>query len=309
MPSSAAPSSRIAVSPSATPCAEADPARIGTPRVVASKVAGPKVASPSGTGSRIAAPNAPMSDAPAARSSAPKLRVPKYLELKEWLLRGVLEGRFRPGDALPSENELAQRFAVSRITVRQALDLLRESGLVTAHQGKGYFVRAISAMQDLGRLQGFGEMMEPLGIATRSEVLGAAVVEAPAAVARAFGARRGEEVVRIERLRIAASITMSVDLSYFPLDVGRPLLGLDLQRVDIFKLIETDLGIEIGFADITMSVVEADADLCAHLPLKPGAPVIHIERLTHAMDGRPIDFENLYAPAGNHRFKARIPRW
>ncbi|MFG1429986.1 GntR family transcriptional regulator [Xanthobacter sp. V2C-4] len=270
---------------------------ISKPPISQAPISKPTISRPSGAGSAGSEP------------SGPKPRVPKYLELKEWLLRGVLEGRFRPGDALPSENELAQRFAVSRITVRQALDLLRESGLVTAHQGKGYFVRAISAMQDLGRLQGFGEMMEPLGIATRSEVLGAAVVEAPAAVARAFGTRRGEEVVRIERLRIAASITMSVDLSYFPLDVGRPLLGLDLQRVDIFKLIETDLGIEIGFADITMSVVEADAELCAHLPLRPGAPVIHIERLTHAMDGRPIDFENLYAPAGNHRFKARIPRW
>lgn len=261
----------------------------------------------SGAGARHgAAPGKPV-EPKVAGPKAP--RVPKYLELKEWLLRGVLDGRFCPGSALPSENELAQQFGVSRITVRQALDLLREAGLVTAHQGKGYFVRNISAVQDLGRLQGFGEMMEPLGIATRSEVLGAAVVEAPAPVARALNVRRGGQVVKIERLRIAASVTMSMDVSYFPLDVGHPLLNLDLQRVDIFKLIETDLKIEIGFADITMSVTEADAELCARLPLKPGAPVIHIERLTHAMDGRPIDFENLYAPAGSHRFKARIPRW
>lgn len=247
---------------------------------------------------------------PAAKGAGAKTpRIPKYLEVKEWLLRGVLDGRFAPGSALPSENELAQLFQVSRITVRQALDLLRETGLVSSHQGKGYFVRNISAMQDLGRLQGFGEVMEPLGIATRSEVLSAARVEAPAAVARALNVKRGEEVVKIERLRIAATVTMSVDVSYFPLDVGEPLLRLDLQRVDIFKLIETDLKIEIGFADITMSVTEADADLCTHLPLKPGAPVIHIERLTHAMDGRPIDFETLLAPAGSHRFKTRIPRW
>ncbi len=235
--------------------------------------------------------------------------MPKYLELKDWLLRGVLEGRFRAGSSLPSENQLSQQFGVSRITVRQALDLLRETGLVTSHQGKGYFVRNISALQDLGRLQGFGEMMEPLGIDTRSEVLSAAIVEAPVQVTRALCTKRCEEVVKIERLRIAAGVTLSKDVSYFPLDVGRPLLDLDLQRVDVFKLIETDLGIEIGFADITMSVVESDADLCARLPLSPGAPVIHIQRLTHAMDGRPIDFENLYAPAGSHRFKARIPRW
>lgn len=248
----------------------------------------------------------------ASRTKAP--RVPKYLELKEWLLRGMLDGRFRPGTALPSENELSQQFQVSRITVRQALDLLRAGGLVSSHQGKGYFVRNISAMQDLGRLQGFGEMMEPLGVDTRSQVLSAAVVEAPAKVARALNVKRGDGVVKIERLRIAAGVTLSVDLSYFPLDVGRPLLDLDLQRVDIFKLIETDLGIEIGFADITMSVVEAGVELCApvpavDLPFTPGAPVIHIERLTYAMDGRPIDFESLYAPAGSHRFKARIPRW
>lgn len=282
------PGTRVALAPAAPPCAD--------PRHEAEGALGPL-------------PGRAARDAGKAAGAPKAPKVPKYLELKDWLLGAVLEGRFSPGTALPSEKELAQQFQVSRITVRQALDLLRESGLVTSHQGKGYFVRAISAMQDLGRLQGFGEMMEPLGIATRSEVLSAAIVEAPAQVARAFNGKRGEEVVKIERLRIAASITMSMDVSYFPLDVGRVLLDLDLQRVDIFKLIETALNIEIGFADITMSVMEADDDLCRHLPLKAGAPVIHIERLTHAMDGRPIDFENLYAPAGNHRFKARIPRW
>ncbi|ESR27421.1 GntR family transcriptional regulator [Lutibaculum baratangense] len=236
-------------------------------------------------------------------------RAPKYLELKSWLQRSILEGRFAAGTRLPSENELSQLFSVSRITVRQALDLLRECELVTSHQGKGYVVRPLSALQDLGRLQGFGEMMEPLGIETRSKVLSATVIEAPARVARALALKRGEAIVKIERLRIAAGVTMSADVSHFPLDVGEPLLELDLERVDIFKLIETRLGLEIGFADISMSVVEAGDDICAHLPLDKTRSVIHIERLTHTVDCRPIDYENLYAPPESHRFKVRIPRW
>ena len=236
-------------------------------------------------------------------------RLPKYLELKNWLQAGILEGRFVAGSCLPSENELSQRFEISRITVRQALHLLVECGLVTSHQGKGHVVRSLRAVQNLGRLQGFGEMMEPMGVAAHSRVLDAAVVAAPAEVARALRIKRGDPVVKIERLRIAASVTMSMDISYFPPDIGNALMELDLQHVDVFKLIETRLGIPIGFADITMSIVPASEAVRAHMPLAPGEPVIHIERLTHTIDCRPIDFEMLYATPDSHSFKVRIPRW
>lgn len=247
----------------------------------------------------------------APRRSAPQQidRVPKYRKIKDELMRGILSGDYSPGSCLPSESELVKRFGVSRVTIRTALDLLSEAQLVDGHQGKGHVVRNLTAIQDLGRLQGFGEIMAPLGVAARSQVLGATQVKAPPDVAQALQLERGAPVIRIERLRIAANLAMSMDISFFPLDIGEPLLGLDLANVDIFKLIESSLGVEIGFADIVMDVVAPEQAVRDQLGLGANETLIRIERLTYDPRCRPIDFEYLFGRADAHRFKLRVPRW
>ena len=100
--------------------------------------------------------------------------------------------------------------------------------------------------------------------------------------------------MKMRRVRIAAQEAMSIDVSFFPLDIGRALLELDLRNADVFALIESELGIDIGFADITMSVVPGDADVTGLLKMAQGDTVIRTERLTHDVAGQPLDFEYLY---------------
>ncbi|WP_417672029.1 GntR family transcriptional regulator [Roseibium sp.] len=234
---------------------------------------------------------------------------PKYQEIGHSLMQSILSGEYPAGSYLPSESALMRAFGVSRVTIRLALDVLRDANLVVGHQGKGYFIRNLQAVQDLGRLQGFGELMAPLGVETRSEVLSSEFVSAPAAVAAALNLKRNAEVVKIRRLRIAADETMSLDVSYFPPDIGAALLEQDLAHVDVFRLIETKLGIEIGFADISMTVVPAESDARKQLNIQPGDNVIRIERLTFNASGHPIDFEYLYVRPESYQFKVRVPRW
>ena len=234
----------------------------------------------------------------------------KYEKVKDALLRGIHDGTYPAGSCLPSENELMRRFEVSRITVRQALERLHAADLIESHRGKGHIVQPLRAVQDLGRLQGFGEIMAPVGVAARSKVLGVARVPAMGEVAEKLQLGEGEEVVRIERLRIAAYATVSYDISYFPSDVGERLVEHDLAGVDIFHLLESELGIELAFADITMEVTRPEPAVATHLALAPDAPAIRIERLSYAAaDWRPIDFEYLFGAPRHHQFKLRVPRW
>ncbi len=242
-------------------------------------------------------------------SSTASPRPHKYQEISNTLMDAILAGDFPPGSYLPSESALMKRFGVSRVTIRLALNVLRDANLIVGHQGKGYFVCTLQAIQDLGRLQGFGELMAPLGIETRSEVLSGEIVAAPPAAAAALNLKRGEDIVKIRRVRIAAEEAMSIDVSYFPLAIGRKLLDLDLAHVDIFTLIETQIGIEIGFADITMSVVPVDPDIARLLNVKSGEVVIRTERLTYDIAGQPMDYEYLFVRPDCHQFKIRVPRW
>lgn len=234
--------------------------------------------------------------------------IPKYIRVRDWLMDHILSSGLGRGDRLPSESDLVRRFDVSRVTVRLALEALRDEGIIQSHHGKGWFLRRICAVQNLGKLQGFGEMLAPMGVNTRSEVLDLTECDAPDAVSEAFGLPANSQVTRIARLRIAGGRVMSYDLSYFPLEVGRRLVEQDLARQDIFVLLERALGMPLGFADVTIEMAPAESDVALRLGLKPDTPIFRLTRLTHDRRGFPIDFEYVYGLPDSHVFKVRVPR-
>lgn len=248
--------------------------------------------------------------APPAKSRRPAkpARAPKYAVIRDWLSTRIAAGDFSSGEQLPSEHVIMQRFAVSRVTARQALDSLKKSGQIESRHGKGYFLRRPQAVARLERLQSFGEMMAPLGIQTRSNVIELMEVPASREVADALRLEPRTPVTRIVRQRIVGESTLSLDVSFFPTDVGRRLALLDLQREDVFILLERKLGFELGFADLTIDVVEVDPRHARFIGAAPGENVLRIQRLTIDNNGRPIDYERLYARFDAMKFKVRVPR-
>lgn len=246
---------------------------------------------------------------PGKRTRAPKAaRSPKYAIIGDWLGKRIAAGDFSAGEQLPSEHDIMQRFGVSRVTARQALETLKACGQIESRHGKGYFVRRPQAVARLERLQSFGEMMAPLGIATRSNVIELMEVPATREVSDALRVALRTPVTRIVRQRIAGEATLSLDISFFPLDVGRKLALLDLQREDVFLLLERKLDVELGYADLTIDVVEIDPRHARFIGAKPGENVLRIQRLTIDNNGRPIDYERLYARFDALKFKVRVPR-
>ena len=236
-------------------------------------------------------------------------RDPKYVTICNLLRDRIRSGRYGLGSRLPSESALMSQFAVSRVTVRLALGALREVGLIESRQGKGYFVRPVRAIQDLGRLQGFGEMMAAVGVEARSTVLSVAETPASAEVAKALRVERTAAVISIHRVRIGGGTPLSYDVSYFPVDIGRRLNGEDLAHADIFALLERKLGVDLAYADLRLEIAAADEAVAPHLGVSLGEPLVRITRLTHDCDGRPVDFEYLYGRQDAFQFRIRVPRW
>jgi GntR family transcriptional regulator len=220
----------------------------------------------------------------------------------------ILSQDLNRGDKLPSENELVRHFKASRVTVRQALEALRAEGIIESQHGRGWFLRRVRAVQNLGRLQGFGEILAPMGVSVRSTVLDVAECAAPDAVENAFALPAGTKVIRIARLRLAGVRVMSYDESYFPVDIGRRLLREDLAGQDVFVLFERVLGIKLGFADVVIEVAPAEDEAALRLNVAPGTPIFKLTRLTHDSRGSPIDFEYVYGLPEAHQFTIRVPR-
>ncbi|WP_417531796.1 GntR family transcriptional regulator [Marinobacter lipolyticus] len=233
--------------------------------------------------------------------------LPLYVQIRDSLRRQILDGTYQVHERLPSENEMMTVFGVSRITIRQALRDLHNEGLVFSAQGKGTFVSKPKAVQNVQRLEGFGEAMAAQGYEASARVLSIQQLKAPKAVAAALDLQSGDEVIEVKRVRYLNRSPVCIENSYFPMDVGRQMFSLDLSG-DIFPMLENLFGIPLGGADISLDAILADDEAQQYLNLKTGEAILRVERLTHNRDGRPIDFEYLCYRGDSFKYQFRIDR-
>jgi GntR family transcriptional regulator len=149
--------------------------------------------------------------------------------------------------------------------------------------------------------------MAAQGYEASARVLSIQQMKAPKAVAAALDLQPGEEVVEVKRVRYLNRSPVCIDDSYFPMDIGQKLFGLDLSG-DIFPLLENFFGIPLGGADIGLDAILADEDAQKYLNLKTGEAILRVERLTHNQEGRPIDFEYLCYCGDSFKYQFRIDR-
>lgn len=149
-----------------------------------------------------------ISDPPRRSAKAPKL--------KDDILQLITDDGMRPGDQLPTEPELAEHFGVSRSTIREALKLLEQDGLVNAIQGRGRFLSALGSLsieRPVTIYESITEMLQGLGYEVTNVVLSVDEDVADAAVADALGIDEGDPVIRLVRLRLGGDEPMVLSIN------------------------------------------------------------------------------------------------
>ncbi len=234
--------------------------------------------------------------------------VPLYVQVKNALRTGVLDGTYPPMSRMPSESELQAMFEVSRITIRQALGDLQREGLIFTVHGKGSFVAQPKAFQDVTSLQGFAEAMSAHGHEIVNRVVQFRFVPAPDYVAEQLDLEAQTTVAEIHRVRLLARQPVSYEITFVPEAIGKRLQRADLASRDIFLILENDCGIALGGADLSIDAVAAESAIARALETRTNAPLLRIERLTQDSDGKPLDFEYLYFCGGNFQYRMRVER-
>lgn len=230
-----------------------------------------------------------------------------YRQIKEVLKQRILEGEYITHERLPSESKLMKAFDVSRITVRQALRDLHAEGLVFSVQGKGTFVSRPKAVQDIQRLQGFGEAMTPQGYETSARVVSVQEMKASQDVAESLNINQASNVIALTRIRYLDQEAISVDKSFFPLKIGERLLGCDLTK-DIFPMLENDFNITLSHADLKIEALTAKDEEAKYLNVEEGSAILRIKRLVFSQAGEPIDFEYLSYRGDAFQYHLRVDR-
>lgn len=234
--------------------------------------------------------------------------LPLYAVLREQLKAQILEGRFQPGDRLPSESELTGSFGVSRITVRQALNDLQKEGLLVKAHGKGSFVAQPAVALDLTSLRGLGESLAGAGRTIHTQILSLRHVDAPPEVARAFGMVDGGEVTELQTLRYLNREPLVLSQSWMPRALGERLFKADLAHRDILAIYEQDLGLFIGKADVTLGAINADPERHARLGVAPGAALVVMERIVYTTSGLAVHLEKSAYRADKFSYSLTLER-
>ena len=207
------------------------------------------------------------------------------------------------GSLLPSEAELSHRFAASRVTVRRALELLRDDGLIAARQGFGWFVATEPVRQRLEHLGTIEDQLAAGGLNAERKVTEFAFLPAPARVRRELELDDGEQVLRVERVNLADGEPFALVTVWCPAAIGQRLSRDDVERRPFYEL----LGVPLRGATQTIGADAATAAEGRLLRVPVGAPILRCQRVTTDTAGRPVLMSEHVFPAHRTEFVVDLP--
>ncbi len=226
------------------------------------------------------------------------MRSIRYQEIAEQL-RQQARGS-AAGSVLPSEADLSKAFGASRVTVRRALDTVRDEGLIASRQGFGWFVATEPLRQSLERLGTIEAQLEASGRAARRHVVEFAFVDAPAHVAAALGSTK---VLRVKRVNLADGEPFAVVTVWCPAELAQKLSMDDVERHPFYEL----LAVELHGATQTIGADSAEPAEAELLAVPVGSPLLKCRRLTTDVTGRPVLLSEHLFPAHRTEFVVDLP--
>ncbi len=227
---------------------------------------------------------------------------PLYQQIKGLLIRSLQAGEWRPGDAIPSETELAARYKVSQGTVRKAIDELAAENLLVRRQGKGTFVSTHAEEKVQYRFLRLTSDQNKDLRATR-HFIDCRRLRAPADVAQPLGLRAGAPVLLVRRMLSFDNRPVVLDDVWLP---GNPFKGLTAERLrqyrgPMYAFFEEEFGVRMIRAEEKIRAVAASSEAAALLGVAVGAPLLSVERLSLTYADQPVELRRgLYETSVHH---------
>ena len=232
---------------------------------------------------------------------------PLYRQLRQAILDQLVLEQSAPGDKLPTERELQERYRVSRATVRNALDLLERQGYVVRAQGVGTLVARAKIEPDISQLTSFTEDLAAKGMRAGSTTLDVALVRPPPPAREHFGLSDADRVWYVQRLRSADGEPVGIHDLYLP-----PTLEFAPQALQnmasYYALLHERHGIEPVRAVESFTAKTADSHQAALLNVSEGAALLAIQRVTYDAGDRAIEYVDFIYRADRYEYRVELRR-
>ncbi len=230
-------------------------------------------------------------------------RIPRYIQIAD-IIRRELRGE---GERIPSEHELCARFRVSRPTIRQALDVLVQEGLLYRHAGRGTFSTPTPGGDRKLRVIGSVADMIALGDETRFKLLSRETVPVPANIAQALRLPPGSSAVRVVGVRHIETEPFQHTTAYLPREIGQAVSDED-SKGSLIGAIERHLDVSIKFMEQVVDAVLAPRHVAELLGLRPRTPLLVFERTWFAVSGEPVEYAITYQTSRRYPYRIVLSR-
>jgi DNA-binding GntR family transcriptional regulator len=230
---------------------------------------------------------------------------PAYAQLARILLRQVATGEFRPGDRLPSEAQLCERYGVSPMTVRRVVNILADRGVVIAEQGRGTFVKPLelsTATFDLDRLQ---QLFRNEG-QSRVKLSEVRISSAHERTARKLSIEVGDRIVYIRRLIFQAEEPVLLHREHVIYDPTRPIIEAEMEVTALRGLFTGGGESDLKRGDLTIEATVLNEGEAALLRSEVGVPAFRLEHIFYDFDDRPVSWGWFICTGDHLRFTATI---
>jgi GntR family transcriptional regulator len=222
--------------------------------------------------------------------------IPLYVKIRESLREKIISGEIERGQKLPSEDDMAAQYGVSRMTVRQGTSDLIDDGLLYRRHGVGTFVTLPHIERDHSHLTDFFENSSLQGINARASILEIEVIPALPKIAHKLMVKPNDLVIHIKTLREADEILITLHDSYIPHNLFSDLIQEDLLAFEIQHLWAkfAEKGYPVKQATQKIEAQLAGQYLANLMEINPGSPILFKERTVYAEDGTPVEFTYCY---------------
>ena len=228
--------------------------------------------------------------------------VPLHHQVYLDLVSALDSSEWRPGDRLPPERELAQRYGCSLITVRRALSELAREQRIERTRGRGTFVLHPRLDLNFGGNRSFTDEMQTRGLDPATRLIAARPESAGEAVAAALDLELGSPTLYVERLRLAGGEPLLLEQVHLPAERFPGLLASDLEHNSLYDLLVERYATRIVRAREALEPVLLRTREAQLLDQAPGRPALLIEGVAYAADGRPIEFARSYVRGDRTRY-------
>jgi GntR family transcriptional regulator len=234
--------------------------------------------------------------------------IPLYYQLERTLRKRILTGKITPNERFPTEIELEKEFGVSRITVRQALMLLENEGLIVRQQGRGTFVIENPSKNLPYELYGYVDDLFYLGQQTQLCLYSKKLVKADSQLAKEMGIEEGKEVFLIEGIRYLPGKYPTFFQAHLLKDIGTKISLKKLNSPFLISEVEKVSLQRVKKAHQTISAAIADKKLAIIMKVKIGHPLLVVKRIYYSKDGKVLERAVTYFPGDIYQSEAKLER-